>query len=125
RIEELINYFDYDYPEPSGEVPLSITTELGPCPWNEDHRLVHVGLQGRHVAPGKVPPRNLVFLVDVSGSMTTSLPLVVSSLAYLTEQLGEQDRISLVVYAGAAGVVLPPTAGSDKATILGALERLR
>ncbi len=124
RIEELINYFDYDYPEPRGEVPLSITSEVGPCPWDDAHRLVHVGLQGKHVAPGQVPPRNLVFLVDVSGSMSGELPLVVSSLAYLTEQLGERDRISIVVYAGAAGTVLPPTAGSNKARILGALDRL-
>ncbi len=125
RIEELINYFDYDYPEPSGDVPVSITSEVGPCPWDSDHRLVHIGLQGRHIAPGKVPPRNLVFLVDVSGSMGGALNLVTSSLAYLTEQLGAQDKISLVVYAGAAGTVLPPTSGADKQTILDALERLR
>ncbi|MCX4247302.1 vWA domain-containing protein [Paraliomyxa miuraensis] len=125
RIEELVNYFDYDYPEPSGDVPVSITTEVGPCPWDADHRLVHVGLQGRHVAADAVPPRNLVFLIDVSGSMSGQLPLVINSLTYLTEQLGEQDFISIVVYAGAAGVVLPPTPGSDKATILGALERLQ
>ncbi|MEM9458319.1 MAG: VWA domain-containing protein [Myxococcota bacterium] len=124
RVEEMINYFDYAYPEPSGEVPISITSEVGPCPWDDEHRLVHVGLQGKHVAPGAVPPRNLVFLIDVSGSMSDDLSLVVSSLAYLTEQLGEQDRISIVVYAGAAGMVLPPTAGSDKAQILGALARL-
>jgi Ca-activated chloride channel family protein len=119
RIEEMINYFDYDYPEPTGDVPLSITTELGPCPWDETHQLVHVGLQGKHVAPAAVPPRNLVF-----GSMGEELPLVISSLAYLTEQLGERDRIAIVVYAGASGTVLSPTVGTDKAQILGALERL-
>jgi secreted protein with Ig-like and vWFA domain len=124
RVEEMINYFDYAYPEPTGEVPVSITTEVGPCPWDDAHRLVHVGLQGKHVAPGKTPPRNLVFLVDVSGSMSEELPLVVSSLTYLTEQLGAQDHIAIVVYAGAAGTVLAPTVGSDKARILGALERL-
>jgi secreted protein with Ig-like and vWFA domain len=124
RVEELLNYFDYDYPEPSGDVPLSVTTEVGPCPWDGEHQLVRVGLQGKHVAPGAVPPRNLVFLVDVSGSMMEELPLVVSSLAYLTEQLGERDRIAIVVYAGASGTVLPPTVGTDKDRILGALERL-
>ncbi|MCH9687850.1 MAG: DUF3520 domain-containing protein, partial [Deltaproteobacteria bacterium] len=86
--------------------------------------LVHVGLQGRHVAPGKTPPRNLVFLIDVSGSMGGELPLVVSSLATLTEQLGPKDTISIAVYAGAAGQVLPPTSGADKIAILGALDRL-
>ncbi|MEX1365379.1 MAG: von Willebrand factor type A domain-containing protein [Nannocystaceae bacterium] len=124
RIEELVNYFDYEYPEPAGQVPISIVSEVGPCPWDDEHRLVHVGLQGRHVALADVPPRNLVFLVDVSGSMEPSLPLVVSSLAYLTEQLDERDTISIVVYAGASGTVLPPTPGSDKATILRALDRL-
>jgi Ca-activated chloride channel family protein len=124
RIEEMINYFDYDYPEPTGDVPVSITTEVGPCPWDDAHQLVHVGLQGKHVAPAAVPPRNLVFLVDVSGSMGGELPLVVSSLAYLTEQLDERDRIAIVVYAGASGTVLPPTSGADKASILRALDRL-
>lgn len=124
RVEEMINYFDYDYPEPAGEVPVSITSEVGPCPWEPEHRLVHVGLQGKHVASDAVPPRNLVFLVDVSGSMSGALPSVVSSLAYLTEQLVERDSISIVVYAGSSGTVLPPTSGADKATILGALERL-
>jgi Ca-activated chloride channel family protein len=103
---------------------VSITTEVGPCPWDGSHRLVHVGLQGKHVAPGAVPPRNLVFLVDVSGSMSGELPLVVASLTYLTEQLGERDRIAIVVYAGAAGTVLPPTVGTDQDRILDALDRL-
>jgi secreted protein with Ig-like and vWFA domain len=125
RIEEMINYFDYDYPEPTGDAPVSITTEVGPCPWDDAHRLVRVGLQGKHVAPAAVPPRNLVFLVDVSGSMRRDLPLVVSSLTALTEQLGERDRIAIVVYAGAAGTVLPPTRGSDKTTIRTALARLK
>jgi Ca-activated chloride channel family protein len=124
RIEEMINYFDYDYPEPSGAVPVSITTELGPCPWDETHQLVHVGLQGKHVAPAAVPPRNLVFLVDVSGSMSEELPLVISSLTDLTEQLGERDRIGIVVYAGESGTVLSPTVGTHKAEILDALEQL-
>ncbi len=124
RVEELINYFDYDYPEPTGDVPVSITSEVGPCPWDDAHRLVRVGLQAKHVAPAEMPSRNLVFLVDVSGSMSDALPLVVSSLTDLTEQLGADDRIAIVTYAGASGTVLPPTRGSDKATILAALERL-
>ena len=126
RIEELVNYFDYDYAPPSGDVPFSITSEVGPCPWNAEHRLVHVGLQGKEIAAEKLPPRSLVFLVDVSGSMWTPdrLPLVKRSLGFLVESLSERDRVALVVYAGAAGVVLPPTSGADKATILEAIARL-
>ena len=126
RIEELVNYFAYDYPEPETDVPFSVVAEVGPCPWNAEHRLVHVGLQGKVIEPEDLPSRNLVFLIDVSGSMSSpsKLPLVKRSLAALVEQLDTDDRISLVVYAGAAGTVLPPTPGSDKATILDALERL-
>jgi len=124
RSEEMVNYFDYAYPEPTGDVPLSVTSEVGPCPWDTTHRLVHVGVQGRHIAVEKTPARNLVSLIDVSGSMSAQLPLVISSLGFLTEQLGAEDTISVVVYAGAAGTVLPPTAGSEKSTILAALARL-
>ncbi|HVI00462.1 MAG TPA: VWA domain-containing protein [Enhygromyxa sp.] len=126
RTEELINYFDYDYPQPSGAAPFSLTTEVGPCPWNPENRLVHVGVQGKIIDAGATPPRNLVFLLDVSGSMAQSdkLPLVKHGLAALTEQLGERDRVSIVVYAGAAGVVLPPTSGADKQAILDALDQL-
>jgi Ca-activated chloride channel family protein len=126
RIEELVNYFDYDYAAPTGDVPFSVTAEVGECPWNPEHELVHVGLQGKVIAPEDLPPRNLVFLVDVSGSMSMpdKLPLVQRSLAQLVPTLRAADRISLVVYAGAAGVVLPPTPGSDKDTILAALARL-
>jgi Ca-activated chloride channel homolog len=126
RIEELVNYFDYDYAPPTGDVPFSVTAEVGECPWNPEHELVHVGLQGKVIAPADLPPRNLVFLVDVSGSMSqpTKLPLVKQSLLQLTESLRAVDRIALVVYAGAAGVVLPPTPGTDKSTIRTALQRL-
>jgi secreted protein with Ig-like and vWFA domain len=126
RIEELVNYFSYDYAPPQGDVPFSVTAEVGPCPWNVEHRLVHVGLQGKMIANDDLPPRNLVFLVDVSGSMMSAdrLPLVKRSLAFLVEHLSERDRVAMVVYAGAAGVVLPPTSGADKATILEAIQRL-
>ncbi|HLT34760.1 MAG TPA: VWA domain-containing protein [Enhygromyxa sp.] len=126
RTEELINYFEYDYPQPSGDAPFSLTTEVGPCPWNSAHRLVHVGVQGKILNPGATPARNLVFLIDVSGSMASEdkLGLVKHGLAALTEQLRARDHVSIVVYAGAAGVVLPPTSGADKRTILDALDRL-
>jgi secreted protein with Ig-like and vWFA domain len=126
RTEELINYFSYDYKPPAGDAPFSVTTEVGPCPWNAEHRLVHVGLQGKEIKQGSVPPRNLVFLIDVSGSMygADRLDLVKHGLAALTKQLNKRDRVSIVVYAGAAGVVLQPTSGADKPAILEALGRL-
>ena len=126
RIEEFVNYFDYDYAPPAGDVPFSVTAEVGECPWNPEHELVHVGLQGKVIAAEELPPRNLVFLVDVSGSMSSrdKLPLVKQSLVQLTETLRAEDEISLVVYAGAAGVVLPPTSGADKDAIYLALGRL-
>ncbi len=126
RTEELINYFDYDYPQPKGDAPFSLTTEVGPCPWNTEHRLVHVGVQGKVIEAEDTPQRNLVFLLDVSGSMSgdDKLPLVKHGLAALTEQLGPDDRVSIVVYAGASGVVLPPTSGVDRQAILGAMDRL-
>ena len=126
RIEELINYFDYDYPQPDGEAPFSITAEVASTPWNAKTRLVHVGLQGVAIDNDRLPPGNLVFLIDVSGSMEdeAKLPLLRRAFRLLVEQLRPQDKVSMVVYAGAAGVVLPPTPGSDKAAILEALERL-
>lgn len=124
RIEELINYFDYDYPEPQKNNPFSITTELGACPWNLDHQLVHVGLQGEKIELENLPANNLVFLLDVSGSMSNEnkLPLLKKSLKLLINNLREKDKISIVVYAGAAGVVLEPT--SDREAVLSALEKL-
>ncbi|HEX8693520.1 MAG TPA: VWA domain-containing protein [Longimicrobium sp.] len=127
RLEELINYFEYDYPDPEGEHPFSITTEVSAAPWNPAHRLVHVGLQGRRMERHSLPPGNLVLLVDVSGSMDepNKLPLVKESLRLLVEQLRPQDRVSIVVYAGAAGLVLPPTAGSEKGRIMRAIDDLQ
>jgi Ca-activated chloride channel family protein len=126
RIEELVNYFDYDYPDPAGQDPFSITTEVSAAPWNPRHRLVHVGLQGRRMSTERLPPSNLVFLVDVSGSMDSpdKLPLVKESLRMLTSQLRRQDRVAIVLYAGDAGVALPSTSGADKATILRAIDAM-
>jgi Ca-activated chloride channel family protein len=127
RIEELVNYFRYDYAQPAGAAPFSVTTELSACPWKADHRLVLIGLQGRLVEEANVPPRNLVFLLDVSGSMDEprKLPLLKESLGLLVEQLRPQDRVAIVVYAGASGLALPPTPGDRKETIRRALESLQ
>jgi Ca-activated chloride channel family protein len=126
RIEELVNYFSYAYPEPTGDAPFSVTHELSQAPWNPKHKLLLVGLQGKHIAPQALPPRNLVFLVDVSGSMNEAnkLPLLKYALGELVKTLGPKDRVSLVVYAGASGVVLPPTSGSERGKLLDAIERL-
>lgn len=127
RIEEMINYFDYNYPQPAGDEPFSVNTEIAACPWNPQHRLVHIGLQGREIPMGHLPASNLVFLVDVSGSMDepNKLPLVQASMKLLTEQLREKDKVAIVVYAGSAGLVLPSTNGMDKATIREAIDRLQ
>lgn len=126
RIEEMINYFDYDYPQPTGEHPFTINTEISAAPWNPKHQLVHIGLQGKNIPVEDLPPSNLVFLIDVSGSMSTpdKLPLLKSSFKMLTDQLRPQDRVAIVVYAGAAGVVLEPTPGNEKNKIMKAIDRL-
>lgn len=126
RIEELINYFTYDYSEPRDEHPFSITTEMSICPWNPAHELVHIGLQGRRIPPEDLPPSNLVFLLDVSGSMgmTGKLPLLKSAFRLLVDQLRPEDRVAIVAYAGAAGLVLDSTPGSEKAEILRAIDQL-
>jgi len=127
RVEEFINYFNYDYPVPdSKSVPFNVVTEVGPTPWNPGTHLLHIGIKGYEVPAASLPPSNLVFLVDVSGSMHSAnkLPLLKRSLQMLTQKLRAEDKISLVVYAGASGVVLEPTSGADKATILSALEAL-
>ncbi len=126
RIEELVNYFAYDYPRPEGEHPFSVTTELGQCPWNPSHHLVHIGLQGQFIPREELPPSNLVFLLDVSGSMNSpdKLPLLKQAFRMLTEQLEARDRVAIVVYAGAAGLVLPSTSGNRQRTILKALDGL-
>jgi Ca-activated chloride channel homolog len=127
RIEELVNYFDYQYPGPEGDEPYRITTEVAAAPWNPSHKLVHIGLQARRIEAGDLPPRNLVFLLDVSGSMSSpdKLPLVQKAMKLLVEQLREQDTVAIAVYAGAAGTVLPPTSGAEAGRILEAVEALR
>ena len=126
RSEEMINYFTYDDPAPSGDAPLALTTELGPCPWNPDNRILRVGLRARDIEHEDLPPANLVFLLDVSGSMQgpDRLPLLKKSMLLLTEQLRPQDRVAIVVYAGAAGVVLPSTPGNRGSIIREALMQL-
>ena len=126
RIEELINYFSFNYPDPRDGKPFSVTTAIGDCPWNPKHRLALVGLQARRIDATHIPPRNLVFLIDVSGSMfdPRKLPLVKASLAMLAPNLTDKDRVAIVVYAGNTGLVLPSTSGSDTPTILDALRRL-
>jgi Ca-activated chloride channel family protein len=126
RIEELINYFEYDYPQPVGDVPFSVSTESAVCPWNTKHKLVQIGLQGRKVSLDNTPPANLVFLLDVSGSMNSpdKLPLLKDGLRMMVNQLKPQDRVAIAVYAGSSGLVLPSTAVSNKGEILAALNRL-
>jgi len=126
RIEEMINYFNYNLPAPTNNEPVAIHTELSTTPWNPQHRLLRIGLKARVVQTDKLPASNLVFLIDVSGSMASAnkLPLVQSSLKMLVDQLRTQDKVAIVVYAGAAGLVLPSTAGSEKTKIKDAIERL-
>jgi Ca-activated chloride channel family protein len=126
RIEELINYFSYAYGEPRDGQPFTITTAIGECPWDSRHRLALVGLQARRLDAEKTPPRNLVFLIDTSGSMMepNKLPLVKASLGMLVPNLTAKDRVAIVAYAGAAGLVLPATSGADLETIMEAINRL-
>ena len=126
RIEEMVNYFNYDYLSPGANEPFSVNTEVSEAPWNSEHRLVHIGIQGKKIATENLPASNLVFLLDVSGSMNApnKLPLLKSAFGLLVEQLREQDKVSIVVYAGAAGVVLEPTSGDNKEAILNALSKL-
>ena len=127
RTEELLNYFTYDYPQPAGEHPFSLTTEVGTCPWNAKHQLVLIGLQGKALQANEIPPSNLVFLIDVSGSMSAQnkLPLLKTAFTMLVNQLRPQDQVSIVVYAGSAGVVLEPTSGSEKDKIRKAIDSLQ
>jgi Ca-activated chloride channel family protein len=127
RIEELINYFDYDYALPRNRnEPFSTTVSVVPSPWAEGRQLVHIGLQGYDIVRSERPPLNLVLLIDVSGSMSpeNKLPLALQGFRMLTEQLTARDKVSIVVYAGAAGAVLEPTPGNDRARILAALDNL-
>lgn len=126
RIEEMINYFSYDYPQPTDNAPFSITTQVSACPWNDVHKLVLVGLQGRKIEAEKLPPSNLVFLIDVSGSMRppNKLPLLKSAFRLLVNELRTEDRVSIVVYAGSSGLVLDSVTGDQKQKILDAIDRL-
>lgn len=128
RIEELVNYFDYDYPAPdAGDVPFSVTTTLAPAPWNDQAELLHIGIQGQDVSEDATRAANLVFLIDVSGSMASpdKLGLLTSSLSLLARGLDADDRVSIVTYAGAAGVVLDSAAGNDLVAIEAALDQLQ
>lgn len=127
RIEEMINYFQYDYPQPNGDAPFSINTAYVTCPWNRQHQLVSIGLQGKKIATENLPAANIVFLIDVSGSMQSynKLPLVQSSMLLLADQLRPQDKVSIVVYAGRAGLVLPASGGDDKFRIKKAISGLQ
>jgi Ca-activated chloride channel family protein len=127
RIEEMINYFIYDYPQPQGDQPFSITLEAGDCPWNTGHTLVMIGLKGKELTSEEMPPSHLIFLIDVSGSMNdpNKLPLLKSAFRMLVHQLRPQERISIVTYAGSAGVVLYAVPGSQKDAILAAVDRLQ
>jgi Ca-activated chloride channel family protein len=127
RIEELVNYFPYDDPEPTDDLPFAITTEYATTPWNADHRLLRVALKAKSIDMSRAPASNLVFLMDVSGSMNRpdKLPLLKKAFEMLVETMRPQDRVAIVVYAGAAGLVLESTPGTEKGTILEAIERLR
>ncbi|MGB1232164.1 MAG: YfbK domain-containing protein [Winogradskyella sp.] len=127
KIEELINYFNYNYPQPTDEHPFSINTEVAKTPWHTSTQLVKIGLQGKSYANEELPASNLTFLIDVSGSMSSAnkLPLLKSAFKLLVQQLRKKDKVSIVVYAGAAGVVLEPTSGNNKEKIVAALDNLQ
>lgn len=126
RVEEMMNFFKYKYPQPQDQHPFSINTEYSDCPWNPKHQLLKIGLQGKNIPTESLPASNLVFLIDVSGSMSddNKLPLLKQSLKILVNELRKKDKLAIVVYAGAAGMVLPPTTGDEKQTINNALENL-
>jgi len=127
RIEEIINYFKYDYPQPKNNQPFSINTEYNDSPWNKQHKLLKIGLQGKEIPTDKLPNSNFVFLIDVSGSMNepNKLPLLKSSFKVLLDQLRPTDKVGIVVYAGSAGMVLPPTSAKEKNKIIEALDKLQ
>jgi Ca-activated chloride channel family protein len=127
RVEEMINYFSYNYPQPTGEHPVRIVTETTVCPWNKKHQIVRIGVKAKEIPSETLPASNFVFLIDVSGSMydADKLPLVKSSMKLLVNNLRPKDRVAIVTYAGAAGVVLPSTSASDRQKIMEALENLQ
>jgi Ca-activated chloride channel family protein len=126
RVEEMMNFFKYNNPQPKNNDPFSINTEYSVAPWNAKHKLLRISLQGKIIPSGKLPASNLVFLIDVSGSMNdqTKLPLLKESMKILVNELRKEDKVSIIVYAGAAGMVLPPTSGDEKQTIIDALDKL-
>jgi Ca-activated chloride channel family protein len=125
RIEEMINYFTYDYPQPTGNDPFSINMEMSNAPWNKEHKLVSIGLQGKKIDKKNIPASNLVFLIDTSGSMGGSISMLKESFKLLVNQLREEDKVSIVAYAGSAGLVLEPTSGQNKEKIIQALDKLQ
>ena len=127
RVEEMINYFNYDYPQPIDEHPFSFSNEVADCPWNTNHKLVHIGIQGKSLDYNEIKPSNFVFLIDASGSMSSNnkLPLLKKGLKLLLNELNENDRVAIVAYAGSAGLVLPSTKASEKETIIKALNRIK
>ncbi|MDL2143108.1 von Willebrand factor type A domain-containing protein [Flavobacterium tructae] len=126
RVEEMVNFFKYNYPQPKDQNPFSINTEVSDSPWNAKNKVLKIGLQGKNIPTENLPASNLVFLIDVSGSMSdmNKLPLLKQSLKILVNELRPKDKVAMVVYAGAAGLVLPPTSGDEKKTIIDALEKL-
>lgn len=127
RVEEMVNFFKYQYAQPKDQHPFAIHTEYSAAPWNTKHQLLRIGLQGKVLPTENLPASNLVFLIDVSGSMSdeNKLPLLKQSMKILVNELRKEDRVAMVVYAGAAGLVLPPTSGAEKQTIIAALDRLQ
>ena len=127
RVEEMVNFFKYTYPQPKNEHPFSINTEVSDSPWNSNTKILKIGLQGKNIPTEDLPASNLVFLIDVSGSMSdmNKLPLLKQSLKILVNELRAKDKVAIVVYAGAAGMVLPPTSGDEKKTIIDALDKLQ
>ncbi|KAF2079208.1 vWA domain-containing protein [Flavobacterium sharifuzzamanii] len=127
RVEEMVNFFKYNYPQPKNEHPFSINTEVSDSPWNKNNKILKIGLQGKNIPTNDLPASNLVFLIDVSGSMSdmNKLPLLKQSLKILVNELRAKDKVAIVVYAGAAGMVLPPTSGDEKKTIIDALDKLQ
>lgn len=127
RIEEMINYFEYDYPDPEEGRTFSVTTEAGACDWADNHKLLRIGIKTQSIPIEELPPNNLVFLIDVSGSMDyhNKLPLLQESLKLMVDQLREEDRVAIVVYASSTGLVLKPTSGDKKNEIKRAIDRLR
>lgn len=127
RVEEMVNFFKYTYPQPKNEHPFSINTEVSDSPWNSNNKILKIGLQGKNIPTEDLPASNLVFLIDVSGSMEdmNKLPLLKQSLKILVNELRPKDKVAIVVYAGAGGMVLPPTSGDEKKTIINALDNLQ